>query len=147
VRLHSANGVAYNRPTGHAWITQNFFGPAAVEAFSISRSGDRLAIVKGDPKNFPDIYLAELRRHPVGFPKGEFVRLTKVNPQADTWKLPQIQYITWKGADGVEVGGILELPPDYKPGQKVPLVVEIHGGPTTAMHQKLQYWIYGRTLL
>jgi dipeptidyl aminopeptidase/acylaminoacyl peptidase len=29
----------------------------------------------------------------------------------------------------------------------LPLVVEIHGGPTTATNFHLQYWIYGRTLL
>jgi dipeptidyl aminopeptidase/acylaminoacyl peptidase len=45
------------------------------------------------------------------------------------------------------VEGILELPPDYKPGKAIPLVVEIHGGPTSATRFHLQYWIYGRTLL
>ena len=45
------------------------------------------------------------------------------------------------------VEGILELPPNYRPGQRVPLVVAIHGGPTTADRYHLQHWIYGRTLL
>jgi dipeptidyl aminopeptidase/acylaminoacyl peptidase len=45
------------------------------------------------------------------------------------------------------VEGILELPPGYKEGQRVPLIVEIHGGPTTATNFYLQSWIYGRTLL
>jgi dipeptidyl aminopeptidase/acylaminoacyl peptidase len=74
-------------------------------------------------------------------------RLTKINPQVDTWKLPKISTVAWKGARGDSVEGILELPPDYRPGQKLPLVVEIHGGPTTASYFQLQYWIYGRTLL
>jgi dipeptidyl aminopeptidase/acylaminoacyl peptidase len=73
--------------------------------------------------------------------------LTKVNPQADRWKLPQLSVFTWKAPDGTAVEGILELPPGHKKGQRLPLVVEIHGGPTTAAHYKLQYWIYGRTLL
>jgi dipeptidyl aminopeptidase/acylaminoacyl peptidase len=75
------------------------------------------------------------------------VRRTHVNPQADTWKLPQLSVVSWKGANGAPVEGILELPPDYKAGEKVPLVVEIHGGPTTATYFKQQFWIYGRTLL
>jgi len=75
------------------------------------------------------------------------MRLTNLNPQVDTWKLPQISVVTWKGAKGDEVEGILELPPDYKKGDKIPLVVAIHGGPTTADHLHLQFWIYGRTLL
>src|SRR5262249_61265189 len=61
--------------------------------------------------------------------------------------LPIFQVVSWKGARGDAVEGVLELPPDYKPGQKVPLVVEIHGGPTTATYFHLQYAIYGRTLL
>jgi dipeptidyl aminopeptidase/acylaminoacyl peptidase len=61
--------------------------------------------------------------------------------------LPQLSVVSWKGAGGQTVEGILELPPDYKKGDKAPLVVEIHGGPTTSSYYKLQYWIYGRTLL
>jgi dipeptidyl aminopeptidase/acylaminoacyl peptidase len=75
------------------------------------------------------------------------VRLTNVNPQVDTWKLPQISLVTWKSTDGVEVEGVLELPPDYTPDKgKLPLVVEIHGGPSDSTRFYLQYWIYGRTL-
>ena len=49
-----------------------------------------------------------------------------------TWKLPTVQHVTWKAPDGTEVGGVLELPPGYKKGDKLPLVVAIHGGPTTS---------------
>ncbi|MBX9620643.1 MAG: S9 family peptidase [Alphaproteobacteria bacterium] len=37
--------------------------------------------------------------------------------------------ITWKSYDGLEIEGILTYPQDYKPGQKVPLLVSIQGGP------------------
>ena len=35
-------------------------------------------------------------------------------------------------AEGTEVGGVLERPPGHKEGAKLPLVVAIHGGPTTS---------------
>jgi dipeptidyl aminopeptidase/acylaminoacyl peptidase len=92
-----------------------------------------------DPTHLPDIYLVE----PPGSPRP----LTNVNPQAASWKLPQLSIVSWKGANGDTVEGILELPPDHKADQRLPLVVEIHGGPTTATYHQLQFWIYGRTLL
>jgi dipeptidyl aminopeptidase/acylaminoacyl peptidase len=114
-------------------------GDVVVEAFDMDASGERAAIISSDPTHLQDIYLVEKADKPR--------RLTQVNPQAETWKLPQLSTVSWKGANGDTVEGILELPPDHKPGQKLPLVVEIHGGPTTATYFQLQYWIYGRTLL
>jgi dipeptidyl aminopeptidase/acylaminoacyl peptidase len=46
------------------------------------------------------------------------------------------------------VEGILELPPGYQASDgPLPMIVEIHGGPTSATRFELQYWIYGRTLM
>jgi dipeptidyl aminopeptidase/acylaminoacyl peptidase len=39
----------------------------------------------------------------------------------------------------VTVGGVLELPPDYRTGTKLPLVVAIHGGPTTSAKADLSF--------
>ena len=64
---------------------------------------------------------------------GEFEQLTKANPQVDTWILPQISIVSWEGANGDTVEGILELPPNYKADDgPLPMVVELHGGPTSA---------------
>jgi dipeptidyl aminopeptidase/acylaminoacyl peptidase len=114
-------------------------GDVVAHGFSFAANGDQAAVLLNDPKRLPDVYLVDSppqRR-----------RLTTVNPQADVWKLPQISVVSWKGANGDPVEGILELPPDYKKGQRLPLVVEIHGGPTTANYVGVQFWIYGRTLL
>ncbi|QJW98114.1 S9 family peptidase [Frigoriglobus tundricola] len=57
------------------------------------------------------------------------------NTHTETWKLPTIEHVTWKAPDGVSVGGPLELPYGWKKGDKpLPLVVAIHGGPTTASY-------------
>jgi dipeptidyl aminopeptidase/acylaminoacyl peptidase len=61
------------------------------------------------------------------------------NPHTATWKLPSVQHITWKAPDGTEVGGVLELPYGYKKGDKLPLVVAIHGGPTTSTKADLNF--------
>ncbi|HEX4612014.1 MAG TPA: S9 family peptidase [Urbifossiella sp.] len=62
------------------------------------------------------------------------------NPQAKDWLLPTVEHITWKAPDGSAVGGALELPPGYQKGaKKLPLVVAIHGGPTTSSTAALQF--------
>lgn len=50
------------------------------------------------------------------------------------YKLPRQERIKWKGADGVEVEGLLFYPTDYEAGKKYPLVVQTHGGPASADH-------------
>jgi len=37
--------------------------------------------------------------------------------------------ITWKGADGVTIEGLVTYPVGYKAGEKYPLAVMTHGGP------------------
>jgi dipeptidyl aminopeptidase/acylaminoacyl peptidase len=45
------------------------------------------------------------------------------------FKLPRSEAITWKGADGVTVEGVLYYPLDYQEGKRYPLAVQTHGGP------------------
>jgi dipeptidyl aminopeptidase/acylaminoacyl peptidase len=115
-------------------------GDVVVWAFHVGDSGEQAVVAMTDPTHFRDLFLVE--------GSGKPRRLTNVNPQTETWKLPQSSIFAWKGAKGDTVEGILELPPDYKPGQRLPLVVDIHGGPTTANYHGAEFWIYsGRTWL
>ncbi|MCO4761394.1 MAG: S9 family peptidase [Myxococcales bacterium] len=112
-----------------------------VSAWAMSKDGDNVAMAMSDVTHPPDVFVCDQdgSKH--------YKRLTRVNPQVDTWKLPQISTVRWKSADGTQVEGILELPPGYKKASgPLPLVVEIHGGPTSATALELRFWIYGRTL-
>ncbi len=113
-------------------------GDVVVQALSVNAAGATALILNG-PKAFEDIYILGKEE--------KLTRLTESNPQSASWKLPKLSVVSWKGSNGDPVEGILELPPDYKEGQKLPLVVCIHGGPTTADYYQLQFWIYGRVLL
>lgn len=134
VRLTGAIKPASEKPEFFT-MTQ---GDVVVEQFALAadtNSNANYAIIMATPTRLADVYVHHNKA------------LTNVNPQVSEWKLPQVSVVSWKGAGGQTVEGILELPHDYKKGDKLPLVVEIHGGPTTATYFKLQYWIYGRTLL
>lgn len=118
-------------------------GDVVVHNYSFNERGDKLSFVMSTTEHCRDIFLADLDRH-----DDPAERITNVNPQIDTWKLPQIQLVEWEAPDGATVQGILELPPDYTTDDgPLPMVVEIHGGPTAATLYHLRYWIYGRTLL
>ncbi|MCO6438266.1 MAG: S9 family peptidase [Phycisphaerae bacterium] len=135
-RVYCISDVAGGKQSGTQFITPE---DGVVGAFDFTPRGDQLAFVMGTSTHTPDVYWRQ--------PAGAFDRLTNVNPQVDTWKLPQISIVSWTAPDGKTVEGILELPPDHKPGTPLPMVVEIHGGPTSATTVNMRFWIYGRTLL
>ncbi len=115
-------------------------GDITVDSYHFSPDGKTQAVITSTLTDPPDVYL-------VGN-DGKLDRLTQVNPQVDTWKLPQIGLVQWEAPDGSQVEGVLELPPDYKKGDDpLPMVVEIHGGPTSASKFRMRFWIYGRTML
>lgn len=71
---------------------------------------------------------------------GKFEVLVDPNPHTGNWQFPSVQHVTWKSSDGASVGGPLELPFGWKKGDKpLPLVVAIHGGPTTASYNDLRF--------
>jgi dipeptidyl aminopeptidase/acylaminoacyl peptidase len=122
-------------------------GDVVVSAYDLRGTGVQAAVVLGNTLVPQDVFLARVLTPREGEPTPEYRRLTNVNPQTERWKLPQISLVQWRSTDGVEVEGVLELPPDHEPGNPLPLVVELHGGPTGSTPFCLQYWIYGRTLL
>jgi dipeptidyl aminopeptidase/acylaminoacyl peptidase len=62
-------------------------------------------------------------------------RLTTFNAAFDTLKLGRSEVVTWQSPDKSPKdwteNGILTYPPDYVEGKKLPLVLYIHGGPTS----------------
>jgi dipeptidyl aminopeptidase/acylaminoacyl peptidase len=80
------------------------------------------AYVKQTPDSPPEVY--------VGRQGGQAA--TKVsNANADHAKIPvaKTEVLKWKSKDGREIEGLLTYPAGYTAGTKVPLILNIHGGP------------------
>ncbi|MBV1834358.1 S9 family peptidase [Novacetimonas pomaceti] len=95
------------------------------EQFSFSRSRDGSAIaLEASTREHPDE--AWLYQNGQGHP------LTDNNPQVAGWPLGDQRPVHWTGRDGTRLEGLLILPPGWKAGQKLPLFVQVHGGPLEA---------------
>ena len=157
-RVHCVTAIGGGKSGPDETLTENSKG--SVGTFAFARDDKLFVFTQSTLTHPPDIFAAGKR---VGTSsKSPFKRLTVVNPQVDRWKLPTIRDVWWKSKDGTLVHGILELPPGHvfaqgstgkdKSGnnkqkqKRLPLVVEIHGGPTSAVRKRLRFWIYGRTL-
>lgn len=55
-------------------------------------------------------------------------RLASLNPALDDAMLGTARLLEWRAADGLLRRGAVLLPPDYREGQRVPLIVEVYGG-------------------
>ena len=64
--------------------------------------------------------------------RSAWTQLTDANPQLGSLLFGEQEEISWASKDGTTVGGVLVKPVDYKPGQRYPLMVAIHGGPASA---------------
>jgi dipeptidyl aminopeptidase/acylaminoacyl peptidase len=83
--------------------------------------GGKIALVHTDDLHSPEIFALE----------GNSLRkLTAVNDAllAQLTLVP-VEDVTSKSKDGTEVHGLLTKPQGYKPGDKVPTILFIHGGP------------------
>lgn len=96
-------------------------GPVTdIVGLTVSNAGG-LAFIGREPKGPPELYImTSLNDKPR--------RLTRFNEHLAALDLGHSETIKWR-LDGFEETGVLVYPPDFKHGQRVSLVLNIHGGP------------------
>jgi len=97
----------------------------ALGEFSLDKAQARVAYYYGQMQDTPQIHTRELgsstTRH-----------LTHINQNIfDKLKLPKIEEVWYKGADGTDLQGWIMFPPNFSSSKKYPSILEIHGGPWT----------------
>jgi dipeptidyl aminopeptidase/acylaminoacyl peptidase len=92
--------------------------------FSATEDGSQVAFTAEDAANPADVYVTTTRGFGVR-------RLTNMNPQVQDFALGDQRVVSWRSrADGEEIEGVLTLPVGHRDGDRVPLVLVIHGGPS-----------------
>ena len=85
-------------------------------------SDRRFAFIGHSALHPPEVYLSD--KEPF-----EFRRLTNSNPWLKEMKFAKQEVVKYKAKDGLELEGVLIHPLNRKEGERVPLVLHVHGGP------------------
>ena len=97
--------------------------PCTGGSFSVSNGGT-IAFTRGSPTRPADVYVTS---------GGTARRLTTLNETMLGAKvMAAVRPLPVTAADGKPIDAWLVTPPDYRPGTKLPLILEIHGGPHAA---------------
>jgi dipeptidyl aminopeptidase/acylaminoacyl peptidase len=102
--------------------------PAVIGALSLNNSGNTFAFVRQTSDTPGDVFVASL-------PDFNPVQITTVNDGTKLPPLGRTEVITWKSKDGTPIEGLLTYPVGYQAGQRVPLILNVHGGPAGVFQQ------------
>ena len=96
-----------------------------LQGTSISKDGRTIALIMDSPDSASEVYLTDPAFQ-------NFRKLTTTNPQLAELAQGDTEVVTWKGADGMEVEGVLLKPVGFSAGTRYPTLVVAHGGPAGA---------------
>ncbi len=101
---------------------------ANLDAWALSSDGKTLVYEHSTATRPPQGFAARLDGAKVSAER----RITALNEDWTDRPTGKSEIVRWKGAKGDTVEGILRYPLDWKPGERRPLVLAIHGGPNEA---------------
>lgn len=89
-------------------------------------AGRPLAVARSSPHDPFDVWTVDLAS-----PSGPaWTRHTTSNPHISEVELGDVETLHWQAPDGLTIQGLLIRPPGAQPGERLPMIVHIHGGPT-----------------
>jgi dipeptidyl aminopeptidase/acylaminoacyl peptidase len=97
-------------------------GDVNLSASSASKDLRRVAGTRSTPSAPGEIAVVDTA-------SGQATVVTDANAWFKEVSVSQMRPMTWKSKDGLQVEGLLWLPASYKTGEKLPLLLSIHGGP------------------
>jgi dipeptidyl aminopeptidase/acylaminoacyl peptidase len=99
-----------------------------IGSITLNSTGTQLGFVLQNPTQLPEAYTSSLANFSP-------VKVTNINSAYADKPLPKTEVIKWKSKDGREIEGLLTYPINYKAGDKVPFILNIHGGPAGVFAQ------------
>ncbi|HEV3196657.1 MAG TPA: S9 family peptidase [Bryobacteraceae bacterium] len=105
--------------------TRGTFGPG----FVLNRAGTHAGLAMQAPDQPVEAYVTEVASL-------KPVRVSAANVELPKAPIGETKVIRWKSSkDAKEIEGLLTLPANYQVGKKVPLILNIHGGPAGAFSE------------
>ncbi|HKP31192.1 MAG TPA: S9 family peptidase [Chitinophagaceae bacterium] len=94
----------------------------------LNESANTIGFILQNPQQLPQAYVSSVSNYSP-------VKISNINSDKSSLALPKTEVIRWKAADGREIEGLLTYPMNYQKGQKVPLILNVHGGPAGVFSQ------------
>ena len=101
---------------------------AVYGGMSLNRSGTTFGFVRQTSDTPSDVFVASATDFTP-------VQISRVNGDMKLPAMGRTEVITWKSKDGKPIEGLLTYPVGYQTGQRVPLILNIHGGPAGVFQQ------------
>jgi len=131
IYFNEAKGTStqlYSLDVGSNQIEEIKTTPAVLAGINLNRTGTMLGFVRQTSDTPPDAFVSAV---------STFAPVQVSHANSDK-KLPPVgktEVIHWTSKDGKEIEGLLTYPVGYQAGEKVPLILNIHGGPTGVFQQ------------
>ena len=97
-------------------------GTGVGQAWNINATGTHVGFAQQRPDTPAEAYVMSLSS-----PRP--VAVSAANRELPKLPIGKTEVVKWKAKDGMEIEGLLTYPVGYEAGQKVPLLLNIHGGP------------------
>lgn len=120
----------YRLDPGSGEIAAVADSPRVVRSVSYSKDGQQVAFVGERRRRLPEVYRTEADAWSPG-------ALTSMTGQIRGWPVGRQEVVSWQSEDGTTVEGVVIYPPDFDATRRHPLVVDIHGGPSSIDHPSL----------
>jgi len=101
---------------------------AVLGAIDLNRNGTAFSFTRQSSDTPADVFVASVNDF-------KPVQISHVNADLKLPAIARTEVIRWKSKDGKEIEGLLTYPVGYQPGQRVPLILNVHGGPTGVFQQ------------
>ncbi len=101
-----------------------------IDLLSINEQGNKIIYVYSTASKIPEYYITDIKKSRRNIEFNNERIFTSLNSGLKKKSIAKTEVIYWAGANNDTISGILYYPKDYKQGEKYPLIVSIHGGPT-----------------
>src|SRR5262249_23448079 len=101
---------------------------AVLGGIELNRSGTTFSFTRQSSDTPADVFVAAVNDF-------KPVQISHVNADLKLPAIARTEVIRWKSKDGKEIEGLLTYPVGYQTGQRVPLILNVHGGPTGVFQQ------------
>ncbi|MEP6925155.1 MAG: S9 family peptidase, partial [Pyrinomonadaceae bacterium] len=101
---------------------------AVYQFVNLNNSGTMFGFVRQTADSAPEAFVTSVSNFSP-------VQVSKANADLPRLPLGKTEVIRWKSADGKEIEGLLTYPVNYQAGTRVPLILNVHGGPAGVFAQ------------